>query len=94
MTPIEQAFVCIMIPVVVALAYVAGTKRALEVVIFSAMRDIVNSVKEKENNAECKWRYAEICCNADCPVRADYCPTVDYPGVCRFEEREEKKHEQ
>ena len=27
--------------------------------------------------------------NADCPMRADYCPVVDVPGVCRFEEREE-----
>lgn len=25
--------------------------------------------------------------NADCPLCADYCPVVDAPGVCRFEER-------
>lgn len=36
--------------------------------------------------AECKWMQDEICVNADCPVCCDYCPVVDYPGVCRFEE--------
>lgn len=36
----------------------------------------------------CKWRYEEVCTNASCPVRADFCPVVDYPGVCRFEESE------
>lgn len=24
---------------------------------------------------------------ADCPMCADYCPVVDVPGVCRFEDR-------
>ncbi len=40
--------------------------------------------------AECKWCQDEICVNADCPMRADYCPVVDNPGVCRYEEREEQ----
>ena len=38
---------------------------------------------------DCKWMQDEICVNADCPMRADYCPVVDYPGVCRYEERED-----
>lgn len=37
--------------------------------------------------ADCKWMQDEICVNADCPICADYCPVVDVPGVCRFEER-------
>lgn len=36
----------------------------------------------------CKWYYEEVCTNASCPVCADFCPVVDYPGVCRFEESE------
>ena len=36
--------------------------------------------------ADCKWMQDEICVNADCPMCADYCPVVDVPGVCRFEE--------
>ena len=35
--------------------------------------------------AECKWLQDEICVNADCPVCADFCPVVNYPGVCKFE---------
>lgn len=37
--------------------------------------------------AECKWCYDEICTNADCPMRADYCPVPNDEGVCRYEER-------
>ena len=36
---------------------------------------------------DCKYCQDEICVNADCPMRADFCPVVDFPGVCRFEER-------
>ena len=35
----------------------------------------------------CKYCQEEVCVNADCPMCADYCPVVDVPGVCRFEER-------
>ena len=38
---------------------------------------------------DCKYCQDEVCVNADCPMRADFCPVVDVPGVCRFEEREE-----
>ena len=41
---------------------------------------------------DCKWMKDEICVNADCPMRADFCPVPDIPGVCRFEEREEAKN--
>ena len=35
----------------------------------------------------------EVCVNADCPMCADYCHVVDVPGVCRFEEREERNEQ-
>ena len=38
---------------------------------------------------DCKYCQGdEVCVNADCPMCCDFCPVVDYPGVCRFEERE------
>ena len=37
--------------------------------------------------SKCKWLNNEFCVNSYCPMRADYCPVPDYPGVCRFEER-------
>ena len=36
---------------------------------------------------DCKYCKDEICVNADCPMCAEYCPVVDFPGVCTFEER-------
>lgn len=38
--------------------------------------------------ADCKYYKDEICVNADCPMRADYCPVPDNPGVCRYEKRD------
>ena len=29
----------------------------------------------------------EVCVNADCQMCCDFCPMVDFPGVCRFEDR-------
>ena len=29
----------------------------------------------------------EVCVNADFHMCADFCPVVDVPGVCRFEDR-------
>ena len=40
--------------------------------------------------SKCKWLNNEFCVNSYCPMRADYCPVPDYPGVCRFEEREKE----
>lgn len=37
--------------------------------------------------ADCKWMLDEICVNDKCPICTDYCPVVNYPGVCRFEDR-------
>ena len=42
---------------------------------------------------DCKYCQGEICVNADCPMRADFCPVPDIPGVCRFEEREERNEQ-
>ena len=37
---------------------------------------------------DCKYCQGdEVCVNADCPMCADFCPVVDVPGVCRFEDR-------
>ena len=36
---------------------------------------------------DCKYCQDEICVNADFPMCCDFCPMVDVPGVCRFEER-------
>ena len=39
----------------------------------------------------CRWLsddFNEICCNGSCPACTDFCPAVNYPGLCRFEERE------
>lgn len=40
--------------------------------------------------SNCNYCHDEICVNADCPMRADYCPVPDIEGVCRYEEREEE----
>ncbi len=40
---------------------------------------------------DCKWNADGICVNADCPMRADFCPVPDEPGVCRHEDRGESK---
>lgn len=39
---------------------------------------------------ECEYCLDEFCVNAECPMCADYCPVVDYPGVCRYEDRERR----
>ena len=37
---------------------------------------------------DCKYCQGdEVFVNADCPMCCDFCPVVDFPGVCRFEER-------
>lgn len=44
--------------------------------------------------SECKYCLDEICVNDQCPMRADYCPVVDYPDVCRYEDRRtENEHD-
>lgn len=39
--------------------------------------------------ADCNYCYGddEVCVNADCPCCTEWCPVVNYPGVCRYEER-------
>lgn len=39
------------------------------------------------NSKACQWCRNEICVNAYCPMRGDYCPVTDYPGMCRFDSR-------
>lgn len=41
----------------------------------------------------CKWLQDEVCVNGDCPAVADFCPVVNHPGVCRYEEMDENKIE-
>lgn len=45
-----------------------------------------NEIRKKKKE-ECKYCINEICVNADCPMRADYCPVYDTPGVCKYEKR-------
>lgn len=33
---------------------------------------------------DCKYYIDEICVNADCPYRADYCPVTEYPNICKY----------
>ena len=33
---------------------------------------------------DCKYYQDEFCVNADSPCVADYCPCVEYPGLCRY----------
>lgn len=40
----------------------------------------------------CRWLsddYDEVCVNVECPVCGEFCPVVDFPGVCRYEDRGE-----
>ena len=39
----------------------------------------------------CKWLKDEVCVNSDCPAVADFCPVVNHPGMCRYEEMDENK---
>ena len=39
----------------------------------------------------CKWLKDEVCVNSDCHAVADFCPVVNHPGVCRYEEMDENK---
>lgn len=43
----------------------------------------------------CKWlsdSFSEICCNGECPACAEFCPAVNYPGLCRwYKEREREE---
>lgn len=52
-----------------------------------------DAINDREMTMDCKWMQDEICVNADCPMRADFCPVPDIPGVCRFEEREERNEQ-
>ena len=43
---------------------------------------------------DCKYCQDEVCVNYECPMCAGFCPVIDVPGVCRFEEREVTKERQ
>lgn len=34
----------------------------------------------------CRYNKDEFCVNDQCPMRADYCPVAQNPGVCKYEE--------
>ncbi len=34
--------------------------------------------------SECKYRIDEMCANADCPYRADFCPVEQDDSICRY----------
>lgn len=43
--------------------------------------------KSDSDKKQCKWLYGEVCVNSDCPLRAEFCPLTEFPGVCKYEER-------
>ena len=47
---------------------------------------MTNKVKIKPY---CEWNKNKMCVNDECPLRGDYCPVPDIPGLCRYEERHE-----
>ena len=55
--------------------------------VFGWLSEYFEIIENAQTNADCKYCKDEICVNADCPMRADYCPVPDDPGVCRYEER-------
>ena len=58
-------------------------------------RHIPLNFKMKETimtEKECKWLHDEFCTNDQCPMCADYCPTAQYPGVCKYEELVDVKY--
>lgn len=45
---------------------------------------------------ECKWYYTEferVCTNGECPYCGDWCPTSEFPEVCKYAEYAEKQPE-
>lgn len=34
----------------------------------------------------CKYNIDEICVNADCPYRADYCPCYEEDDICKYKD--------
>lgn len=43
--------------------------------------------REENDPRNCAWCHDEFCVNGECPVRGDYCPTGNFPGLCRFDSR-------
>ena len=33
---------------------------------------------------ECEYCYDGVCTNADSECRADYCPVIEYPEICKY----------
>ncbi len=57
-----------------------------------AYRKAVGSITSGEI-MNCKWYHGDmgICCNADCPACADYCPCANYMEICKFSEKDKKE---
>lgn len=41
-----------------------------------------------QREGSCTWCYNEFCVYDQSPACTDYCPTENYPGLCRFDSRE------
>lgn len=54
--------------------------------------DLLSYSKKKKTrkNEKCEYCIDEVCVNADCPLRADFCPVINTPEVCRYEKRGEQ----
>ncbi len=44
-----------------------------------------------DDSPECGWDRDETCVNAICPARGTRCPTVNCPGLCRYDTRRAKQ---
>lgn len=49
--------------------------------------DYYGLIKQKDDFA-CKWYKDDFCTNADSPCVADWCPCTQYPGLCKYYEKE------
>lgn len=70
------------------LVYEPNRERVAAYRRFFPAQEEVRFVEREHSENSCQWCRYEFCTNADCPVRGDYCPVEDYPGVCRFESRD------
>lgn len=58
--------------------------------------DVTPIFRKKENAQPNRCKYIsddfdERCVNAECPMVTEWCPVVDFPGVCRYEDRGDSK---
>ena len=48
------------------------------------MFQAIKYLTKGEKNMRCDYEIEGICCNDKSPYCADFCPTIEYPYVCKF----------